>query len=39
DVDPAAYLTYLFNKAPTAITNADWDALLPWNVKFDDGKN
>jgi transposase len=37
-VDPARYLTYLFEKVPTAVSDADWSALLPWNVKLDDGR-
>jgi transposase len=31
-LEPAAYLTFLFEKAPLAVTPANWTALLPWNV-------
>jgi transposase len=30
---PSRYLTYLFDHAPRASSLADWQALLPWNVK------
>jgi hypothetical protein len=36
-VDPARYLTHLFEKVPTVASDAEWSALLPWNVKLDDG--
>ena len=32
NLDPAKYLTFLFEKAPTAISVEDWFALLPWNI-------
>ena len=33
DVEPFAYLCYLFERLPTATTVEDLEALLPWNVK------
>lgn len=32
-VEPLAYLTYLYERLPLAVTAADLEALLPWNVK------
>lgn len=32
-VQPLAYLTYLYERLPLAVTAADLEALLPWNVK------
>ena len=31
-VSPNDYLRVVFEKAPTALTPADWEALLPWNI-------
>jgi transposase len=39
NIDPSEYLTYLFERAPYAVSTADWIALLPWNVNFSTGKN
>jgi len=33
DVEPFAYLTYLFDRLPTATTVESIEALLPWNAK------
>ena len=33
DVEPFAYLSYLFERLPAATTVEDVEALLPWNVK------
>lgn len=33
DVDRFEYLRYIFEHLPTATTEDDFDALLPWNVK------
>jgi transposase len=33
DVEPYAYLNYLFEHLPAATTVAQFEALLPWNVK------
>jgi hypothetical protein len=30
---PYRYLTHVFELAPLAASLADWEALLPWNVK------
>lgn len=32
DVEPYAYLNYLFDRLPLAATVEDFEALLPWNV-------
>ncbi|GHT82085.1 hypothetical protein FACS1894137_00310 [Spirochaetia bacterium] len=37
-IDPARYLLFLFEKAPFAVSKSDWNALLPWNVVFGNGK-
>jgi transposase len=37
--NPLEYLTFLFKMVPTATSTADWEALLPWNFKSDNGKN
>ena len=29
---PLQYLTALFEKAPLATSQEDWDRLLPWNI-------
>ena len=31
-VNPAQYLTALFEKVPLAVSQEDWQKLLPWNV-------
>ena len=31
-IEPYAYLRHIFEKLPQAITLADVEALLPWNV-------
>ena len=33
DVEPFAYLNYLFERLPTASTMEELEALLPWNAK------
>jgi transposase len=33
-LNPAAYLEYLFEKAPLVKQPEDWAALLPWNAKL-----
>lgn len=33
DVEPFAYLSYLFERLPAATTVEEIEALLPWNVK------
>ena len=33
DVDRFEYLRYIFEQLPTATTEDDFEALLPWNVK------
>jgi IS66 C-terminal element len=33
EVEPHAYLTYLFTNLPAASTADHFEALLPWNVK------
>jgi hypothetical protein len=30
---PSRYLTHIFELAPLASSLADWEALLPWNLK------
>lgn len=32
-IEPLAYLTHLYERLPLAITAADLEALLPWNVE------
>jgi len=32
-LDPEKYLTHIFDRCPHAKNKADWEALLPWNVK------
>ena len=32
-VEPHAYLTHVFERLPQAKTVADFEALLPWNVR------
>ena len=34
DVQPYAYLCYLFEHLPMATTLEELEALLPWNVKL-----
>ena len=36
DLDPSVYMSYLLYNAPKAITEADWRALLPINLKGKD---
>jgi transposase len=36
-IEPLAYLTFLFDKAPLAKNSEDWFALLPWNSKLSTG--
>jgi len=31
---PYDYLRCLFEKAPAARTDSDWEALLPWNIEI-----
>ena len=31
-IEPSRYLLELFEKAPFAISNEDWEKLLPWNI-------
>ena len=33
EVEPYAYLNYLFEHLPAATTVEQFEALLPWNVK------
>jgi len=33
EIEPYAYLTYLFTHLASARTAEDFEALLPWNVK------
>lgn len=33
-LNPEDYLRCLFEKAPYAETQADWEQLLPWNIKI-----
>ena len=35
-LEPWAYLEKLFTELPSATTEADIEALLPWNVELDD---
>jgi transposase len=30
-IEPYAYLKYVFEKAPYAVSTDDWEKLLPWN--------
>jgi len=30
--EPYAYLRYIFEKLPLAVTLEDYEALLPWNI-------
>ena len=32
-INPHAYFTYLYEHLPRAVTVADLEALLPWNLK------
>jgi len=32
-IEPHGYFTHLFTRLPVATTLADFEALLPWNVK------
>jgi hypothetical protein len=32
EIEPYAYLRHIFEKLPRAVTLADIEALLPWNV-------
>lgn len=34
--EPYAYLHHIFKKLPVATTDADYDALLPWNIDPED---
>jgi len=31
-LEPYAYLRYILNKLPTAISLEDYEAMLPWNI-------
>jgi len=33
-INPEDYLRCLFEKAPYAETEEDWDCLLPWNIEI-----
>lgn len=32
NIDPFGYLNLVFEKAPLANTEKDWESLLPWNI-------
>ena len=33
--EPYAYLRYIFEKLPLAVTLEDYEALLPWNINVE----
>ncbi len=32
ELEPCAYLRYIFDRLPTASSLEDYEALLPWNI-------